>query len=140
MSIDPVKEAVKEQLLKDIDKQCQKLCLQKSGTISVLNVQESSSVDALKGFSWEKVMIELRDRAPDVLDVITTICKQPSVTPVPTVCMGYAIMMYQRNSKLGLLQKLLTILMGSGGCNRRVSTFKIMKNLQVFGEPNPTNC
>ena len=122
MSIESIKKAVKEHFLKDIDKQCQNLCVHKKGTPSVLKVNESSCVDALKSFTWEKVMIELRDRVPDVLDVMTTICKQPSVTHVPAVCMGYAILMYQRNSKLGLLQKLLTVMMGSGGCSRRVRT------------------
>ena len=71
MSIESIKKAVKEHFLKDIDKQCQNLCVHKKGTPSVLKVNESSCVDALKSFTWEKVMIELRDRAPDVLDVMT---------------------------------------------------------------------
>ncbi|KAL9987360.1 hypothetical protein ACROYT_G001651 [Oculina patagonica] len=41
---------------------------------------------------------------------------------VPPVCFGYAVLMYQRNSKLGMLQKLLSILLGSGGCIRRIFT------------------
>ncbi|XP_078379406.1 uncharacterized protein LOC144662469 [Oculina patagonica] len=41
---------------------------------------------------------------------------------VPPVCFGYAVLMYQRNSKLGMLQKLLSILLGSGGCSRRIFT------------------
>ncbi|XP_078356880.1 uncharacterized protein LOC144641722 isoform X2 [Oculina patagonica] len=64
-------------------------------------------------------MVEMRDRSPDVLDVLATISKQPSESQVPPVCFGYAVLMYQRNSKLGMLQKLLSILLGSGGCSRR---------------------
>ena len=119
MGIKAVKEAVKQQFLRDIDRQCENLCLQKKGTPSVLSVRQDSCVEALKNFSWEKVMVEMRDRSPDVLDILATISKQPSV---PAVCFGYAVLMYQRNFKLGLLQKLLTILLGSGGCSRRVRT------------------
>ena len=89
MSVKLVKETVKQQFLQEIDKQCQKLCVQNRGTPSVLNVKETSSSDALMNSSWEKVMIEMRDCAPDVLDVITTICKLPSVTDVPAVYMTY---------------------------------------------------
>lgn len=123
MGIKAVKEAVKEQLLKDIDQQCQSLCLEKKGTPSVLNVSLNNQdcfVDALKNFSWEKILVEMRDRAPDVLDVLATVCKHASPSKVPPVCVGYAVLMYQRNCKLGMLQKLLTILLGSGGCSRRV--------------------
>ncbi|KAL9954297.1 hypothetical protein ACROYT_G041816 [Oculina patagonica] len=122
MGIEAVKKAVKEQFLRDIDSQCQKLCLTKKATPSVLNVTQDSCVEALNHFSWEKVMVEMRDRSPDVLDVLATISKQPSESQVPPVCFGYAVLMYQRNSKLGMLQKLLSILLGSGGCSRRVST------------------
>ena len=69
----------------------------------------------------------MRDRSPDVLDVLATISKQPSVAHVPAVCFGYAVLMYQRNFKLGMLQKLLTILLGSGGCSHRVRKLLFMR-------------
>ena len=72
-------------------------------------------------------MVELRDRCPDVLDVLVTISKQPSVSHVPAVSFGYAVLMYQRNFKLGLLQKLLTILLGSSGCSCRVRTLLLIE-------------
>lgn len=127
MGIKTVREAVKEQFLRDIDRQCQNLCLEKKGTPSVLNVRQDSCVEALNNFSWEKVMVEMRDQSPDVLDVLATISKQPSVSHVPAVCFSYAVLMYQRNFKLGMLQKLLTILLGSGGCSRRVRTLLFMR-------------
>ena len=127
MGIKTVREAVKEQFLRDIDRQCQNLCLEKKGTPSVLNVRQDSCVEALNNFSWGKVMVEMRDRSPDVLDVLATISKQPSVSHVPAVCFSYAVLMYQRNFKLGMLQKLLTILLGSGGCSRRVRTLLFMR-------------
>ena len=77
MGIKTVREAVKEQFLRDTDRQCQNLCLEKKGT-PVLNVRQDSCVEALNNFSWEKVMVEMRDRSPDVLDVLATIIsKQP---------------------------------------------------------------
>ena len=79
MGIKTVREAVKEQFLRDIDRQCQNLCLEKKGTPSVLNGRQDSCVEALNNFSWAKVMVEMRDRSPDVLDVLATISKQPSV-------------------------------------------------------------
>ncbi|KAL9952479.1 hypothetical protein ACROYT_G039742 [Oculina patagonica] len=101
--------SIKEQFLRDIDSPCHKLCLTKKATPSVLNATQDSCVEALNHFSWEKVMVEMRDRSPDVLDVLATISKQP-------------YQMYQRNSKLGMLQKLLSILLGSGGYIRRIFT------------------
>ena len=74
-------------------------------------------------------MVEMRDRSPDVLDVLATISKQPSVSHVPAVGFSYAVLMYQRNFKLSMLQKLLTILLGSGGCSRRVRTQLFIKAL-----------
>ena len=80
------------------------LVLAKERTPSVLNIRQDSCVDALNNFSSEKVMVEMRDRSPDVLDVLATISKQPSVSHVPAVCFSYAVLMYQRNFKLGMLQ------------------------------------
>ena len=91
MGIKTVREAVKEQFLRDIDRQCQNLCLEKKGTPSVLNVRQDSCVEALTNFSWEKVMVEMRDRSPDVLDVLATISKQPSVSHVPAVCFSFDV-------------------------------------------------
>lgn len=125
MGIKVIREAVKEQFLRDIDRQCQNLCLEKKGTPSVLSVRQDSCVEALNNFSWEKVLVEMKDRSPVVLHVLATISKQPSA--VPAVCFGYAVLMYQRNFKLGMLQKLLTILLGSGGCSRRVRTLLFMR-------------
>ncbi|KAL9964106.1 hypothetical protein ACROYT_G027689 [Oculina patagonica] len=48
---------------------------------------------------------------------------------VPPVCFGYAVLMYQRNSKLGMLQKLLSILLGSGGCSRRKTWVRAMDRI-----------
>lgn len=64
--------AVKRIILRDIDEQWQKLCTRSQEKSSVLRIPRSKHKD-LKNFSWNSIILELYERAPDVLDFLVTV-------------------------------------------------------------------
>ena len=94
-------------MLQEIDNQCQALCVRSHGEPSAL---QDSSAGALKGVKWNNIVLETKDRAPDVLDFIATVAtprlKKNVDEQVPLVCMIYAMMMNQRGQELSLHRRL----------------------------------
>ena len=70
LSVDSIKGAIKLQLLKEIDDQCQSLCVRTRGEPSI---PRDTSVEALESVDWCNVMKEMKNRAPDILDFISTV-------------------------------------------------------------------
>ena len=70
LSVDSIKGAIKLQLLKEIDDQCQSLCVRTRGEPLILR---DTSVEALESVDWCNVMKEMKNRAPDILDFIATV-------------------------------------------------------------------
>ena len=104
LNVDNIKGAIKLQLLKEIDGQCQSLRVRTRGEPSIL---KNTSVESLKRVDWCNVMKEMKDRAPDILDFIATVAaprlKKNVDGQVPPVCMIYAMMMNQRWQELSLV-------------------------------------
>lgn len=121
LKVESIRGAIKLQLLQQINNQCQALCVRTRGEPSIL---KDSSVEALEDVNWYGVMIEMKDRAPDVLDFIATVAtprlKKKVEEQVPPVCMIYAMMMNQRWQELSLIQKIATIILGIGHSNKKV--------------------
>ena len=63
MKIQSMRNAFKNSFLKDIDTQCANLCAKKTAQPSVLRLP-SDQVE----FRWEDILIEMKERAPDVCD------------------------------------------------------------------------
>ena len=121
LSVDSIKGAIKLQLLKEINGQCQSLFVRTRGEPSVL---KDTSVEALESVEWCNVMKEMKNRAPDILDFIATVAaprlKKNVDAQVPPVCMGYAMMMNQRWQELSLVRKIATIILGVGHSSKKV--------------------
>ena len=136
LSVDSIKAAIKLQLLKEINDQCQSLCVRTRGKPSVL---KDTSVEALESVEWCNVMKELRNRAPDILDFIATVAaprlKQNVDAQVPPVCMVYAMMMNQRWQELSLVQKIATIILGVGHSSKKVNL--AMGRSKIFKQKGP---
>lgn len=70
-----------------------------------------------------QVLNELKDRAPDVLEILTTIA-MPNLKDdgrqVAPLCVAYGVLMNQRCKELSLIQKLNTILLGTGSATMKV--------------------
>ena len=81
-------------------------------------------IKSLETFSWESIIMEMRKRAPDVLDFLATIAvpqiKKDSEKQIPPLCTAYGILMHSRWKELSLIQKLNGILLGFGNATERV--------------------
>ena len=121
--MDSLKGAIKLQLLKEINDQCQALCVRTRGEPSVL---KDTSVKSLESLEWSKVLSEMKERVPDVLDFIATIAtprlKKNVDDQVPPVCVIYSMMMNQRWQELSLVQKIATIILGIGHSSKKASS------------------
>ena len=120
-AIEGIKAAIKLQTLKEINDQCQSLCVRTRGQPSLL---KNTSVEALENVDWGNIMKEMRERVPDVLDFIATVAaprlKKNVEDQIPPVCMVYAMMMNQRWQELSLVQKISTVILGIGHSSKKV--------------------
>jgi len=121
-----LKNSIKLQLLKEVNDQCQELCTRKKGNTSVLKVEKSKVI--LEDMKWNDVMVEMKERAPDVLDFIATVAapkmKKKKENQIPPICSIYSCLMNQRWQELNLIQKLTTVLLGVGHSTKKVFDYK----------------
>ena len=94
----------------DVAVQCKNLGkTEKDGKPSVLK----DNYEALRTFSWLKVVEEGHRRCPDVIDFILTICApahretvnktKKGESRIPEIGLVYAVMMHQSNQQLSLV-------------------------------------
>ena len=100
MKIPLIKSCVKAIVLQDIDSQCQKLC-QKKENPSVLRMTKDSEKE-LNKFQWISILTEMKEKAPDVLDILSAVAL-PNVktdgSQIPRICTAYALLMNTRYYK-----------------------------------------
>lgn len=91
----------------------------------VPSVLRSSREDKnnLTVFTWMQILNEMKDRALDVLKLLSSIT-EPNLKDdgrqVAPLCVAYGILMNQRCKKLSLAQKINTILLGTGSVTKKV--------------------
>ena len=68
MRISSLRNAFKNVFLNDVDAQCADRCARKSAQPSVLRVPGEKHKTSLVKFSWNDILTEMKERAPDVLD------------------------------------------------------------------------
>ena len=84
----------------------------------------------MEHFTWDSIIIEMKQRAPDVLDVLATIAvpeikEHAAEQKIPPLCTAYGIVMNTRWKELSLIQKVNGILLGFENATERVNnTFK----------------
>jgi hypothetical protein len=80
---------------------------------------------SINTFRWIDILKEMKDRAPDVLDVLVTIALsklKEDGSQLPPLCMAMGILMNIRFKELSLVQKLTSVILGSGGATQKVTT------------------
>ena len=101
MKIPLIKSCVKAIILQDIDSQCQKLC-QKKENPSVLRMTKDSQKE-LNKFQWISILTEMKEKAPDVQDMLSAVAL-PNVkadgSQVPRICTAYGVLMNTRYCKI----------------------------------------
>ena len=87
------------------------------------SVLRASKEVVLNSFSWMKILNEMKERAPDVLEFLVTIAAptlKEDGRQVPPICEAYAMLMNIRCRELSLVQKINTIVLGRGGATKKV--------------------
>ena len=77
-------------------------------------------------FKWISILQEMKDKAPDVLDFLTTIAiariKEDEAQIAP-LCSAFGILMNLRSRELSLVQKINTVILGAGSATKMVIAF-----------------
>ena len=90
----------------------------------------SKCYQQLVSFNWAKLLTEWQERVPDLLDAVTAIAvpenclSQPkrADTILPPLCAAFSTLLNTRNTELNLVQKMVLIVLGLGGCSKMVCT------------------
>ncbi|KAL9977657.1 hypothetical protein ACROYT_G015086 [Oculina patagonica] len=79
---------------------------------------------SLENLTWESIVTEMKQRAPDVLDFLVAIAvpqnKQSGEQHVPPLYTAYGILMNSRWKELSLIQKTNGILLGFRNATKRI--------------------
>ena len=121
MGIPVIERCVKEIVLDKINKDCKSLCSKK--TPSVLRTPRSKHSELAKVFCWSSILNEMKERAPDILNILITIAAPNLMLDgrqVPPICMAYALLMNTRNRELSMVQKMNTVIIGAGHATEKV--------------------
>lgn len=99
MKISSLRNAVRNIFLKEVDAQCAMLCVRKGAQPSILRVPSEHHKNLVE-FHWNHLLREMTERAPDVLDFMTTVAvpklKGNDGRQVMLLCTAYAILMNVR--------------------------------------------
>ena len=91
---------------------------------SVLHVKRKDTKQQLEEFTWTKILEEMKQRAPDVLDLLCAISVpklKDTNKQVAPLCVVYGILLNNRWKALSLIEKVITTLFGVGHCTEKVS-------------------
>ena len=131
MEVPSLKRCIQTLILENVDSQCTKLCVKTKGVPSVLRSSREEQKN-LTSFTWMQILNEMKDRAPDVLEFLATIAVpnlKDDGRQVAPLCVAYGVLMNQRCKELSLIQKINSILLGTGSATKKV--IFIINNLQL---------
>ena len=95
MDIPQVKKCVYMLVLEHVNEKCQKLCSKTKEKSSVLRVSRADQKN-LTEFKWIFILREIKERAPDVLDFLTTVAiprVKEDTSQVPPLCTAFGLLM-----------------------------------------------
>jgi hypothetical protein len=122
MNITSLSSAVKLHILKKIDQQCKDICVRK-GRTSVLFARNCTP-EYLQQFNWAKLLKEMKEKVPDLLDVLTTVAvpklRDTDQSQITTVCSVYGLLMNKRWHELSLVPKMVSVILGVGHATKKV--------------------
>ena len=119
-SIDSLQRSFKESVLRELDKECIKLC-----TKSEPSELRKNSFENMAAFNWKKLALEMSNRCPFLLDFLLTVMKKKKEDQnddiLPRLGLCYSILLQTRNRELSLVQPLNTVLMTNGNAKKEVN-------------------
>ena len=100
---------------------------------------------AMKNFAFEKIIQEVDEKCPDLLDVVVSVCAPGKSLAkgvqqrIPAIGTIVGILMHQHNRELNLVQRVNTILLATGHAEKKVGPLFIRRtesNSQRYTEGN----
>ena len=88
------------------------------------------SEEAVKHFSWETVVMELRQKLPTLMSLLSHLVG----TRVPLLCLLASQILKAKHQHLGLVQRAVSVMLYGNGTAKQVKTrqYKSIKNLIMF--------
>ena len=140
MKCDEVRTVVIELLMKELNDQCSHLC-EKLRFNSILR---QTSLDDLLKFTWQCLVDEWKTEAPLYWSFLQAVASPPrprnkqkglkESSRYPSMCMGGAVLLKERNKDMSALHHLMGIYLYHGDLHKSVSIHKIHlpKNVMLF--------
>lgn len=126
MAMDDVRECLFNMFLDNINNECSKLCQRSpENRSSFRKIRLSQIVD----FKWSLLVNELENRAPLLFKTLSSIASRNdhrnqtkvSASHHPGICMAVAVILKERNREMCGLQSVVSCLMYSSHCEKKVN-------------------
>ena len=121
--------------LKNIVSQCEDVAkFTRPHTPSLLR---DKTFAAMKNFAFEKIIQEVEEKCPDLLDVVVSVCApEKSLAKgvqqrIPAIGTIVGMLMHQHNRELNLVQRVNTILLAAGHAEKKVGPLFI-RTIQII--------
>ena len=87
------------------------------------SILASNARDALMSFSWKQLMMEAKDCMPILIQLLSKCVKTPTKREnnVPVIGLIISILAKQRRPQFSLFQKIISLLLYSGRCSKKVN-------------------
>ena len=79
------------------------------------------TIEAVKWFSWDTVMLEFIKMMPTLMSLLQQLVKQPSKKK-PLLCLMASQLLKSRHQRMGLVQRAVSIMMYGNGTAKQVRT------------------
>lgn len=124
MCMEDVRECLYDLFINTINDECNKLCQR-----SVISAFRKMSMNQVVDFKWSLLISELKSKSPllyNILSSVVTHNDHRNTIKVrdahnPGICMAAAVILKERNREMCGLQSLLSLLMYSCHCEKKVS-------------------
>ena len=123
MCMEDVKECLYDLFISTINDECNKIC-----QCSVISVFRNMSMNQAVDFKWSLLIIELKSKSPLVYSVLSSVVTRDDCRNTikvrdshnPGICMLAGVILKERNGEMCSLQSILSLLMYSCHCEKRV--------------------
>ncbi len=82
------------------------------------------TVEAVKNFSWDAVILELQHKMPTLMHLLSSLVTNPS-RKKPLLCLLASQVLKQQYPKLCLVQRAVSVLLYGNGTNKQVTIFYV---------------
>lgn len=89
------------------------------------------TIEAIKQFHWDTVMLELLKKVPTLMALLSQIIKQPT-NKKSLICMVASQLLKSCNQSMGLVQRAVSVMMYGNGTAKQVSPSIIVFEIVTY--------